>query len=164
MSDSLITPTEALLEVAKQHPFLVAVRSGEDQWSYAALWARVRQIADRIHDLDDTRHPVGLYTGCVHSMISCSVGRNNLAVQSRNRLRRRSSCYLAFRTHRRFPFFKVDTRGSPDYSRACQCTPRSFWFFGAASPTRSPCRLYLQPCRLRETSKPRASSIARRGS
>jgi len=63
MTTSLITPTEALLEVAKQHPFLAAVRSGGDQWSYAALWARVRHIADKIHDLDDTRNPIGLYTG-----------------------------------------------------------------------------------------------------
>lgn len=63
MSTSLITPTEALLQVAKQHPFLAAVRSGGDQWSYAALWARVRHIADKIHDLDDTRNPIGLYTG-----------------------------------------------------------------------------------------------------
>lgn len=63
MSNSLITPTEALLEGAKQHPFLVAVRTGGDEWSYAALWARVRQIANKIHDLDDTRNPIGLYTG-----------------------------------------------------------------------------------------------------
>lgn len=63
MATSLITPTEALLEAAKQHPFLVAVRSGEDQWSYAALWARVRQLADEIHNLDDTRNPIGLYMG-----------------------------------------------------------------------------------------------------
>ena len=63
MSGSLITPTEALLTVAKQHPFVDAVKSGEDKWTYAALWARVRQIADKIHDLDDTRNPIGLYTG-----------------------------------------------------------------------------------------------------
>ncbi|KAG9315665.1 hypothetical protein JVU11DRAFT_3311 [Chiua virens] len=63
MSRSLITPTEALLEVAKRHPFLVAVRSGESHWSYAALWARVRQIADKLHDLDDSRNPVGLHMG-----------------------------------------------------------------------------------------------------
>ncbi|KAF8558308.1 hypothetical protein OG21DRAFT_1405505 [Imleria badia] len=63
MSISLITPTEALLEVAKHHPFLTAVKCREDQWSYAALWARVRQIAAKIHDLDDTRNPIGLYTG-----------------------------------------------------------------------------------------------------
>ena len=61
MSHSFVTPTEALLEVAKYHPSLVAVRSGGDQWSYAALWARVTQIADKIHDLDETRNPVGLY-------------------------------------------------------------------------------------------------------
>lgn len=162
MSSSFITPTEALLEVAKQHPFLVAVRSGEYQWSYAALWARIRQIADRIHDLDDTRNPVGLYTRCVYSMMPCSTCQ--VIAQSRNRLRRCSSCYLAFRTYRCFPFLEVDSRGSPDYSRACQCTPRSFWFFRAASSLGGPCRLYLQPRRLRETSKPCISSVARRGS
>lgn len=76
MSSSLVTPTEALLEVAKQHPTLIAVRSEEDQWSYAALWARVRQIANEIHDLDETRNPVGLYTECAHSISSCSVSRD----------------------------------------------------------------------------------------
>lgn len=63
MSTSFVTPTEALLEVAKQHPFLVAVRSGEDEWSYVALCARVRQLANGIHDLDGTRSPIGLYMG-----------------------------------------------------------------------------------------------------
>ncbi|KAI9462257.1 hypothetical protein HD554DRAFT_1465627 [Boletus coccyginus] len=63
MSSSFVTPTEALLTVAKQHPFVDAVKSREDQWSYAALWARVRQIADKIRGLDDTRNPIGLYTG-----------------------------------------------------------------------------------------------------
>lgn len=60
-----ITPTEALLQVAKQHPSMAAVNSGGDRWSYAALWARIRQIADKIHNLDDTRNPIGLHMGWV---------------------------------------------------------------------------------------------------
>lgn len=63
MSSLYITPTEALLQAAKQHPFKTAVRCGEDQWSYVALWARVRQIADKISDLGDTRNPIGLDIG-----------------------------------------------------------------------------------------------------
>ncbi|KAH7911098.1 hypothetical protein BJ138DRAFT_1007306 [Hygrophoropsis aurantiaca] len=69
MSASMLTPTEALLQVAKSHPFRPAVRSAGSQWSYAALWARVRQIADQIHDLDGSRNPVGLYMGYVISTI-----------------------------------------------------------------------------------------------
>lgn len=57
------TPTEALLQVAKQHPFKAAVKSGKDEWSYAALWARVRQIADKITDLGDAGNAIGLHMG-----------------------------------------------------------------------------------------------------
>ncbi|KAI6120489.1 hypothetical protein EDD17DRAFT_1447134, partial [Pisolithus thermaeus] len=57
MSGSMLTPTEALLQVAKEHPFRPAVRSAGIQWSYAALWSRVRRIADQIPDLDGTRNP-----------------------------------------------------------------------------------------------------------
>lgn len=63
MSGSMLTPTEALLQVAKEHPFRSAARSAGIQWSYAALWSRVRRIADQIPDLDGTRNPVGLYMG-----------------------------------------------------------------------------------------------------
>ncbi|KAI6044221.1 hypothetical protein EDC04DRAFT_418638 [Pisolithus marmoratus] len=63
MSGSMLTPTEALLQVAKEHPFRPAVRSEGTQWSYAALWSRVRRIADQIPDLDGTRNPIGLYMG-----------------------------------------------------------------------------------------------------
>jgi len=63
MFDLYVTPTEALLQVAKQHPFKAAVKCEEDQWSYAALWARVRQIADKIPDLGDTGNPIGLHMG-----------------------------------------------------------------------------------------------------
>ncbi|KAG6334434.1 hypothetical protein ID866_4655 [Astraeus odoratus] len=63
MSGSMLTPTEALLQVAKEHPFRIAVRCTGTQWSYAALWSRVRQIADQIPDLDHTKNPIGLYTG-----------------------------------------------------------------------------------------------------
>ena len=63
MSGTMLTPTEALLQIAKEHPFRVAVRSAGIQWSYAAVWSRVRQIADQIHDLDNTRNPIGLYMG-----------------------------------------------------------------------------------------------------
>ncbi|KAI6112839.1 hypothetical protein EDD16DRAFT_1454657, partial [Pisolithus croceorrhizus] len=56
-SGSMLTPTEALLQVAKEHPFRPAVRSAGTQWSYAALWSRVRRIADHIPDLDGTRNP-----------------------------------------------------------------------------------------------------------
>ncbi|KAF8129326.1 hypothetical protein EV363DRAFT_1338688 [Boletus edulis] len=63
MSGLYVTPTEALLQVAKQHPLKSAVNCGENQWSYAALWARVRQIADRILDLCDTGNSIGLHMG-----------------------------------------------------------------------------------------------------
>jgi len=63
MSGLYITPTEALLQVAKQHPSKAAVKCGEEQWSYAALWARVRQIADKLPDLGDTGNPIGLHMG-----------------------------------------------------------------------------------------------------
>lgn len=63
MSGLYITPTEALLQVAKQHPYEAAVKCGGDQWSYAALWARVRQIADKIPGLGDTGNPIGLHMG-----------------------------------------------------------------------------------------------------
>jgi len=63
MFDSFTTPTEALLQVAQQHPLKVAVRCKEDQWSYAALWARVRQIADKILDLGVNGYSIGLYMG-----------------------------------------------------------------------------------------------------
>lgn len=63
MSGLHTTPTEALLQVAKQHPFRVAVRNGEAEWSYAALWARIRQIADKIADLGDTGNSIGLHMG-----------------------------------------------------------------------------------------------------
>ncbi|KAF9233988.1 hypothetical protein BU15DRAFT_53194 [Melanogaster broomeanus] len=63
MSGSMITPTEALLQVAKEHPFRTAVRSAGYKWSYAALWARVRQIANKIQDLDGSRTPIGLHMG-----------------------------------------------------------------------------------------------------
>lgn len=63
MSGLYLTPTEALLQVAKQHPFKVAVKSRKNQWSYAALWARVREIADNITDLGDAENSIGLYMG-----------------------------------------------------------------------------------------------------
>lgn len=63
MSGLYVTPTEALLQVAKQHPFKAAVKCGEDEWSYAALWARVRQIADRIPGLGDAGNAIGLHMG-----------------------------------------------------------------------------------------------------
>ncbi|KAF8423482.1 hypothetical protein L210DRAFT_3422788 [Boletus edulis BED1] len=63
MSGLYVTPTEALLQVAKQHPLKSAVNCGENQWSYATLWARVRQIADRILDLCDTGNSIGLHMG-----------------------------------------------------------------------------------------------------
>lgn len=63
MAGLYTTPTEALLQVAQQHPFTVAVKCREDQWSYAALWARVRQIADKIPDLGDTGNSIGLHMG-----------------------------------------------------------------------------------------------------
>ncbi|KAN0073830.1 hypothetical protein V8E55_012084 [Tylopilus felleus] len=63
MAGLYTTPTEALLQVAQQHPFTVVVKCREDQWSYAALWARVRQIADKIPDLGDTGNSIGLHMG-----------------------------------------------------------------------------------------------------
>ncbi|EGN96326.1 hypothetical protein SERLA73DRAFT_141676, partial [Serpula lacrymans var. lacrymans S7.3] len=57
MSTSMLTPTEALLHVAKSHPFRPAVRASGSQWSYAALWARIRQISDQIHHLDPSGSP-----------------------------------------------------------------------------------------------------------
>jgi len=68
----MITPTEALLQVAKEHPFRPAVRSACSQWSYAALWARVRQIADKIQDLDDSMNPIGLHMGLEIDYISAT--------------------------------------------------------------------------------------------
>ncbi|KAH7890190.1 hypothetical protein F5I97DRAFT_1802460 [Phlebopus sp. FC_14] len=63
MFGTMLTPTEALLQVAKEHPFRLAVRSAGSQWSYAALWARVSQIASQIDNLDGSRNPVALYMG-----------------------------------------------------------------------------------------------------
>lgn len=63
MSSLYVTPTEALLQVAKQHPFKTAVKCGENEWSYAALWVRVSQIANEIPGLDDTGCPIGLHMG-----------------------------------------------------------------------------------------------------
>ena len=58
---SMLTPTEALLHVAKTNPFLAAIRCNGTQWSYAALWARVRQLSSEIDKLDPRGNPVGLY-------------------------------------------------------------------------------------------------------
>jgi len=60
-----VTPTEALLQVTKQHPLKTAVKCGEEEWSYAALWVRVRRIADEIRRLasENTGCPIGLHMG-----------------------------------------------------------------------------------------------------
>jgi len=65
MTNNTTTPTEALLKVARTRPFAPAVRHGSSTWSYAALWARVRELAKRIEKLDQSRGPVGLHMGCV---------------------------------------------------------------------------------------------------
>lgn len=58
----MLTPTEALLEVAKSNPNLVAIRypSGDD-WTYGQLWARVRRLADKLEDSASIGQHVGLY-------------------------------------------------------------------------------------------------------
>ncbi|KAG9317995.1 hypothetical protein JVU11DRAFT_55 [Chiua virens] len=63
MSAFYVTPTEALLQVAQQHPHKAAVKSGADEWSYAALWDRVRKIANELPALDDTGNSIGLLMG-----------------------------------------------------------------------------------------------------
>ena len=67
MTTNTVTPTEALLKVAKAHPFAPAVRYGSSTWSYAALWARVRELAKHIEKLDPSQGPVGLHMGSVFS-------------------------------------------------------------------------------------------------
>ncbi|OCH93978.1 hypothetical protein OBBRIDRAFT_723741 [Obba rivulosa] len=62
MSTSPLTPTEALLHVAKSRPYFPAVRSGNTHWSYAALWNRIRQLSGHIDYLVEAGLPVGLYT------------------------------------------------------------------------------------------------------
>ncbi|KAF9653544.1 hypothetical protein BDM02DRAFT_3107457 [Thelephora ganbajun] len=65
MTNNTVTPTERLLQVAKTRPFAPAVRHGSSTWSYAALWARVRELAKLIERLDQSRGPVGLHMGWV---------------------------------------------------------------------------------------------------
>ena len=67
MTNNIVTPTEALLQVARTRPFAPAVRHGPSTWSYAALWARVRELAKRIEKLDYSHGPVGLHMGYVFS-------------------------------------------------------------------------------------------------
>ena len=62
-----VTPTERLLQVARTRPFAPAVRHGPSTWSYAALWARVRGLAEHIENLDQSQGPVGLHMGSVSS-------------------------------------------------------------------------------------------------
>lgn len=63
MNSTKLTPTEALLEAARSRPFTVAIRCGKTQWSYAALWQRVRQLADKIEELETDGRPIGIYMG-----------------------------------------------------------------------------------------------------
>ena len=67
MTANTVTPTEALLKVARTRPFAPAVRYGSSTWSYAALWARVRELAEHIEKLDLSQGSVGLYMGSVFS-------------------------------------------------------------------------------------------------
>jgi len=63
MFNNTVTPTEALLQVAKSRPFAPAVRTGSVTWSYAALWARVRALSQHIDVLDQSDAPIGLHMG-----------------------------------------------------------------------------------------------------
>lgn len=65
MFNNTVTPTEALLQVAKSRPFAPAVRTGSNSWSYAALWTRVRELSKRIVQLDQSDAPIGLHMGYV---------------------------------------------------------------------------------------------------
>ena len=67
MTNNTVTPTEALLRVARTRPFAPAVRHRSSTWSYAALWARVRELAKHIEKLDQSLGPVGLHMGYVFS-------------------------------------------------------------------------------------------------
>lgn len=67
MTNNTVTPTECLLQVARTHPFIPAVRHGSSTWSYAALWARVRELAKHIEKLDRSQGPVGLHMGFAFS-------------------------------------------------------------------------------------------------
>ena len=69
MTNNTVTPTEALLRVARTRPFAPAVRYGSFIWSYAALWARVRELAGHIEKLDQSLGPVGLHMGWVFSRL-----------------------------------------------------------------------------------------------
>jgi acyl-coenzyme A synthetase/AMP-(fatty) acid ligase len=63
MTNNTVTPTEALLKVARTRPFAPAVHHGSSTWSYAALWARVRELAKHIEKLDQSQGPIGLHMG-----------------------------------------------------------------------------------------------------
>lgn len=63
MTNNTVTPTERLLQVARTRPFAPAVRHGASTWSYAALWARVRELAKHIENLDQSQGPIGLHMG-----------------------------------------------------------------------------------------------------
>lgn len=67
MTNNTVTPTEALLQVARTRPFAPAVRYGSSTWSYAALWARVRDLAKHIERFDQSQGPIGLHMGLVFS-------------------------------------------------------------------------------------------------
>ena len=67
MTNNTVTPTEALLRVARTRPFAPAVRHGSSTWSYAALWARVRELAKHIEKLDQSHGPIGLHMESVFS-------------------------------------------------------------------------------------------------
>ncbi|OCH85045.1 hypothetical protein OBBRIDRAFT_740568 [Obba rivulosa] len=63
MNSIKLTPTEVLLQVAKSRPFATAIRSGKTEWSYAALWQRVRELANKIDELETSGRPIGIYMG-----------------------------------------------------------------------------------------------------
>ncbi|EMD36217.1 hypothetical protein CERSUDRAFT_115161 [Gelatoporia subvermispora B] len=63
MNSIKLTPTEALLQVAKSRPFAIAIRCGKTEWSYAALWQRVRELANKIDELETEGRPIGVYMG-----------------------------------------------------------------------------------------------------
>lgn len=63
MTNNTVTPTECLLKIARTRPFAPAVRHGFSTWTYAALWARVWELAKHIERLDKSQGPVGLHMG-----------------------------------------------------------------------------------------------------
>ncbi|KAI0782789.1 hypothetical protein C8Q75DRAFT_496963 [Abortiporus biennis] len=58
-----LTPIEAFRYLSQQQPYLPAIRSGNEEWCYAALWKRTCDLTYAINEMDTTRRAVGLFIG-----------------------------------------------------------------------------------------------------